>query len=36
MLFQKKHQKKIQLIWTIVVIVIIASMIMLYLPGLFS
>ena len=36
MLFQKKHQKKIQAVWAVVVVIIIISMIMLYLPGLFS
>jgi hypothetical protein len=35
MLFQKKHQKKIQLIWKIIVIVMILGMIALYMPGIF-
>ncbi len=36
MLFQKKHQKKIQAVWTVVVVLLILSMIILYIPGLFS
>lgn len=32
MLFNKKHQKKIQLIWGILAIVVIVSMILLYFP----
>jgi hypothetical protein len=36
MLFQKKHQKKIQAVWAVVVVLLILSMIILYIPGLFS
>jgi len=36
MLFNKKHQKKINVIWFVVCILIILSMILLYLPGLYS
>ena len=36
MLFQKKHQKKVQTVWTVVCVIIIISMILLYVPGLFS
>ena len=36
MLFQKKHQKKVQIIWKILCILIVVSMILLYLPGLLS
>ncbi len=32
MLFNKKHQKKIQVIWAVVSLLIIVSMILLYSP----
>ena len=32
MLFDKKHQKKIQIIWAVLCILIIISMILLYAP----
>ncbi len=35
MLFDRKHKKKIQIVWGIVVILVIVSMIALYLPSLF-
>ena len=35
MLFNKKHQKKVQAIWMVLGVLIILSMILLYAPGLF-
>ncbi|TSC68135.1 MAG: hypothetical protein G01um101472_142 [Parcubacteria group bacterium Gr01-1014_72] len=32
MLFEKKHQKKIKIVWAIVCILIIVSMVILYTP----
>lgn len=32
MLFQKKHQRKIQAVWKVLVILIIISMVLLYAP----
>ena len=36
MLFNKKHQKKVQIIWAVLCTLIIISMVLLYAPGLFS
>jgi hypothetical protein len=36
MLFQKKNKKAFQVIWAILSILMIVSMVVLYLPGLFS
>jgi len=32
MLFNKKHQKKVQVIWAVLTVLIIVSMILLYAP----
>jgi competence protein ComGC len=35
MLFNPKNKKKIQIIWGVLVVLVIASMILLYLPSIF-
>jgi len=35
MLFNQKHKKKIQIFWIVISVLVIVSMILLYMPGLF-
>lgn len=35
MLFDRRHKKKVQAVWMILVILIIVSMVLLYMPGFF-
>jgi len=35
MLFDQKHKKKVQAIWYVIVVLVVVSMILLYMPGIF-
>jgi len=36
MLFEKRNQKKLKAIWTVLAVIMVIGMVLLYIPGLFG